>query len=181
MANPPYLASHDQQNYPANKLRGNPAVIGHTNPDILLHMPQHSFLKFLAWSAVVPILGLIYASVVLYSRREENRAFEREALEKKHAQDEEDAKRMVDALGGSRFQILNFYGSPGVIRRGETAQLCYGVANAKSVEIEPRTDGAWPSYSRCVDVAPKKTTTYTLTTKDAAGNTKTATVTIEVH
>jgi hypothetical protein len=108
-------------------------------------------------------------------------ALEREAIEKKHAQDKEDAKRMVDALGGSQFQILNFYASPGVVRRGETAQLCYGVANAKSVEIEPRTDEVWPSYSRCVDVTPKKTTAYMLTTKDGAGNIKTAKVTVEVR
>jgi len=144
-------------------------------------MLQRPFFKFLIWSAVLPVLGLIYACLVLYLRRQEERTLEREATEKKQAQEKEDAKRTLDALGGSQFQILNFYGSPGAIRRGDSAQLCYGVANAKSVEIEPRTDEVWPSYSRCLDVAPKKTTTYKLTTRDAVGNTKTASVTIEVH
>jgi len=84
-------------------------------------------------------------------------------------------------LGGNQFAILNFYASPGEIRRGETAQLCYGVSNAKTVRIEPQTSAVWPSYSRCVDVAPKKDTTYTLTAEDAAGHIKTATVTVKVR
>ena len=39
----------------------------------------------------------------------------------------------------------------------------------------------WPSYARCVDVTPKKDTTYTLTIADAAGNTKSATVAVKVR
>jgi hypothetical protein len=61
-------------------------------------------------------------------------------------------------------------------------ELCYGVANAQTVKIEPDTGReVWPSVNRCIDLKPKKTTTYTLTAQDAHGNTKTAALTLEVH
>jgi len=87
----------------------------------------------------------------------------------------------VETLGGNKFDILNFYASPGKIRRGESAQLCYGVSNAKTVRLDPPAGDVWPSYSRCFDVTPSKDTTYTLTADDGQGNTKTASLTIEVR
>jgi hypothetical protein len=39
----------------------------------------------------------------------------------------------------------------------------------------------WPSYSRCVDVTPAKSTIYTLTIADAAGNTKSQTLEVKVR
>jgi hypothetical protein len=74
-----------------------------------------------------------------------------------------------------------FYANPGAIRRGESAQLCYGVANAKAVKLEPQSNPVWPSLSRCVEVAPAKTTIYTLTIEDAAGNTKSQTLEVKVR
>jgi hypothetical protein len=71
---------------------------------------------------------------------------------------------------------------PGEIHRGEQVQMCYGVANAQTVKIEPDIGrGMWPSVSRCVQITPQKTTTYTLTTTDGHGQTKTASLTIKVH
>ena len=55
------------------------------------------------------------------------------------------------------------------------------VANAKTVTLEPQSNPVWPSYARCVDVAPTKTTTYTLTISDAAGHTKSQSLTVTVH
>ena len=55
-----------------------------------------------------------------------------------------------------------------------------GVANAKTVKLEPQENPVWPSYSRCVDVKPTKTTTYTLTIDDSAGNTKTQSLEVKV-
>ncbi len=66
-------------------------------------------------------------------------------------------------------QIIAFYASPNVIRPGQHISLCYGVAQAKSIRIEPPAGDAWPTFTRCLDVAPRKTTTYTLTAIDAAG------------
>ncbi len=84
-------------------------------------------------------------------------------------------------MGGKELAIQNFYASPGTIRRGETVQLCYGVANAKTVKLEPQSNPVWPSYSRCVDVTPTKSITYTLTIADAAGNTKTQSLQVKVR
>ena len=84
-------------------------------------------------------------------------------------------------FGGKELAIQDFYASPGEIRRGETVQLCYGVANAKTVKLEPQPNPVWPSYSRCVDVTPTKSTTYTLTITDAAGNTRTQSLEVKVR
>jgi hypothetical protein len=85
-------------------------------------------------------------------------------------------------LGGNRFDILNFYASPPAIQRGDSVQLCYGVSNAKEVRLEPNPEaGVWPSFSRCITVSPKKSTTYTLTAVDAAGNSKAATLEVKVQ
>src|SRR5207244_7231381 len=86
------------------------------------------------------------------------RRFEQRALDRKRAQDQ----RTVEMLGGNRFEILHFYASPGVIRRGQTAQLCYGVSGAKTVRLEPQPNAVWPSFSRCVDVCPSYDTSYTV-------------------
>ena len=67
------------------------------------------------------------------------------------------------------------------MHRGEEVDLCYGVSNAKTVTLVPQPNAVWPSYSRCVQVSPQKTTTYTLTVTDAAGNTKSASLTVEVR
>jgi len=39
----------------------------------------------------------------------------------------------------------------------------------------------WPSHTRCFEVSPKRTTTYTLTIADAAGKTATKTVQVQVR
>ena len=131
----------------------------------------------LLYTSILLGIALFYVGWVFFSRWQENRETERKAAEEKRAADQ----KVVESLGGNEFTILNFYASPGEIRRGESAQLCYGVSNAKTVRLEPQTSAVWPSYSRCVDVTPKKDTTYTLTAEDAAGHSKTATVTVKVR
>ncbi|MGO9097044.1 MAG: hypothetical protein ACLQGV_17710 [Bryobacteraceae bacterium] len=41
---------------------------------------------------------------------------------------------------GSEVKILQFYASPSVVAKGQQAILCYGVANAKTVRLEPTTE-----------------------------------------
>jgi len=89
--------------------------------------------------------------------------------------------RAKEAAAGKELAIQTFYATPGEIRRGQSVQLCYGVANAKSVKLEPQSSPVWPSYSRCVNDSPAKTTTYTLTIADAAGNTKSQSLTVQVR
>lgn len=122
-------------------------------------------------------LALLYVGWVFFSRWQENREIQRREAARKRAEDQ----RTLEMLGAGRFEILSFYATPGIIARGETAELCYSVSNAKSVRLEPQSSPVWPSYSRCVTVSPQKTTTYTLAAEDSAGHTKTATLLLQVR
>jgi len=135
----------------------------------------------LLYSSIVVGLALLYAGYVVFSRWQENRAVERRNIEEKSERQREADTKTLEMLGGKELAIQNFYGGPGIIHRGQSAQICYGVANAKTVTIDPPVGSVWPSHARCLDVSPKKTTTYTLTIADEVGNTKTATLTIEVR
>jgi hypothetical protein len=134
-------------------------------------------VKFVIRSWLLVGLAALYVGWIFLTRWQENREFVRRAAEAKRVE----AQRAAEALGGNRFEILNFYASPPAIHRGEAVQLCYGVSNAKSVRLEPPSGAVWPSYARCVAVKPTKTTAYTLTAEDSAGNSKTATVTVQVR
>ena len=127
---------------------------------------------------VVALLGVVY---VMLSRWQETRYAERQATRERVQKQREEDRIAVEQLGGKEFAILDFYASPKTIRRGESAQLCYGVANAKTVKLEPQSKPVWPSGARCVEVSPSKSTTYTLTIEDARSNTKSQTVDVEVR
>ncbi len=64
---------------------------------------------------------------------------------------------------GEQVKIIQFYSGNGAIVRGGKTQICYGVVNAKELRLDPPVEKVWPSLSRCFDVAPTKTTHYTLT------------------
>lgn len=129
-----------------------------------------------SWIIVV-IVALIVAGI-FYSRWQEDRDIAEKAAE----QQREAARRVAEGLGGNNFEIMNFYASPGAIHRGDSVEICYGVSNAKTVEINPKLpEDTWPSPTRCIAAEPKKTTTYTLTATNAAGQKKTSSLTIEVQ
>ena len=131
------------------------------------------------WSAVA--LGAFLVVWTLFARWYENRAIESRSKEERAEKQREQDRATLEQMGGKELAIQTFYATAGVIHRGETLQLCYGVANAKTVKLEPQSNPVWPSYSRCVDVAPGKTTTYTLTISDAAGNTTSQSLEVKVH
>ena len=139
--------------------------------------PYTGFRNPLLYTSFLLAIAALYVGWVFFSRRQDRREFEEKAAAKKREED----RRAVEMMGGNRFEILTFYASPGAIHRGETAQVCYGVSNSKTVRLEPQSNPVWPSLARCVDVAPKKDTTYTLTIEDGKGNTKTATLTVQVR
>lgn len=143
---------------------------------------QKSLLRnpLLYASAVVvaALLGVLY---VMFSRWQEHRSIDRQAREQRAEKQREEDRVALEQLGGKDFAILSFYASPTVIRRGESAQLCYGVSNAKSVKLEPQSQPVWPSAAHCVEVSPTKSTTYTLTIVDAAGATKSQNVELKVR
>ena len=130
------------------------------------------------FSWIIVVIAILIVAGIFYSRWQENRDIEQKVAEAKRAK----AQQLVEDFGGNDFKILTFYAAPGAIRRGDSAALCYGVSNAKSVTLEPKgSEGVWPSLNRCVEVSPRKTTTYTLTASDSSGHKKTATLELEVQ
>lgn len=144
--------------------------------------PPKSFFKNPLLYSSLLIFGLIlYVSYVLFVRYESNRAYERQIKERQSEERREDDRLAVEQLGGSELAIRGLYVSPRSIHPGETAQLCYDVANAKTVALDPPAGAVWPSHSRCLNISPRKTTTYTLTIQDAAGKTLSQTVELPVR
>jgi hypothetical protein len=143
--------------------------------------PQKSLLRnpFVYSSALILVVAL-YVGWVLLSRRQGNRAYEHRAEEAQAKKQREADQAAIEQLGGSELAIQMLYATPR-IARGETAQICFGVANAKSVTLEPQSNPVWPSHSLCVDVKPIKTTTYKLTATGADGKSVSQEVKIEVR
>ena len=124
----------------------------------------------LPWTATAAIALALYTGWVFFSRWREARAYQ----EQQAAQQAAKAERERQMLSDTTLKLLNFSLSTSTIHRGQSASLCYGVANAKTMRIEPKVGETWPSQSRCVEVSPKQDTTYTLVAEDGAGNAKTA-------
>lgn len=132
------------------------------------------------YTSALIVIAALYAGVVLFMRWNENRSIEQQRAQQNAARQSESDRAALEQLGGKELAIQSFYATP-FIHRGESAQLCYGVSNAKAITIEPPVGALWPSHARCLDVSPKKDTTYTLTIQDAAGNTQTQSVTVKVR
>ena len=122
-------------------------------------------------------MALLYAAVTLYLRSQQNKAIEEAAKEKR----EESDRRIYEQLGSGNVKIVAFYANPPVLQRGDKGELCYGVANASEVRIEPDVEAITPSLSRCVEMKPSKTTTYTLTARNSAGATVSQQVEVTVR
>jgi len=121
---------------------------------------------------------VLYVAWVFYSRRRDQRAAEEALAAKKAAQNQ----KVVDAYFGSGdVKLLQFSVGPIHLRRGDKANMCYGVSNAVSITIEPHVEDTKPSYNHCFQIAPRQTTTYTLTAKDAKGHTETGSLTVHVQ
>jgi len=135
------------------------------------------WLGFVALAAIV----LAYTAFTFWSRWQQNSDIAAKEKAAQSAAQRDSAEKSVEVLGGTEFKIISFYATPGVIRRGDTVDMCYGVSNAKSVKLDPPVANVWPSVDRCMQVTPKETTTYTFTAGDGKGNTKMAQLTIEVR
>jgi hypothetical protein len=143
--------------------------------------PKSPFKSPFLYSSLVIVGVILYVSYILYVRFESGREYERKTNERQAEQRREEDRLTVEQLGGSELAIRGLYVSPRTIHPGESAQLCYDVANAKTVSLDPPVGEVWPSHSRCLSISPRKTTTYTLTIKDAAGRTVSETVELPVH
>jgi len=133
--------------------------------------------QVLPWTSALVVIAALWTGWVFFSRYEDSREVERQAEQKQANADRE----ILDKLGGDKLTILDFYASPAAIHRGTHASLCYGVSNAKSVTIDPGL-GEWrPALSRCIDITPSRTTTYTLTARNAKGASATETASVVVR
>jgi hypothetical protein len=151
----------------------------------MLERPEQKTARVLRnmWTGfgVVAVIVIAYTAFVFWSRWQENSDLAAKQKAAQASAQRDAAEKSVAVLGGSDFKIISFYATPGKIQRGDTVDMCYGVSNAKAVTLDPPVANVWPSVDRCIQVAPKKTTTYTFTADDGKGNAKTAQLTIEVH
>ena len=94
-----------------------------------------------------------------------------------------DNRAWVHAGGAvpGRVRIVRFYGSAGVLARGQKANLCYDVENARSVRISPMMQQLSPSTRHCVQVEPTHTTHYTLVAEGFDGQFATESFTLSVR
>jgi len=88
------------------------------------------------------------------------------------------ARKTAAAPPGVR--ITQFYATAPQLARGEKELLCYGVENARAVHLEPPPQELTASISRCVEVNPTATTSYTLTAEGATGPPVTQQLTVTV-
>ncbi|MBZ5604815.1 MAG: hypothetical protein LAO79_21165 [Acidobacteriia bacterium] len=59
-------------------------------------------------------------------------------------------------------RITQFYASPRNPPQVEKTLVCYGVANAREVRLDPPVERLWPSIARCFDFVPAQETKFTL-------------------
>jgi len=142
--------------------------------------PKSVFKKPLLYSAALALCVVVYVGFVMFSRYESNQTIANrnavKAAEERRAND----MAAVQQFGGSDLAIRALYVSPTLIHPGEKAQLCYDVDNAKTVTLDPPAAEVWPSHTRCLDLSPTKTTTYTLTITGANGQSTSQSVKLEV-
>jgi hypothetical protein len=132
--------------------------------------------KLLPYTSVAVVLVMIYVGWTFFSRWRYNHAGAQAA----EAEQAKANAKIVEMYGSGDLKILNFYAEAKTLRPGEKTLLCYGVANAVSVRIEPGIEPVKTSLSRCVEVAPSARTEYTLTAEDGAGHRATQSLVINV-
>ena len=78
-------------------------------------------------------------------------------------------------------RITRFYPTVGMLTAGEKAMLCYGVENARSVQIRPLVEGVFPATNRCIQIEPRHTTHYTILAEGYDGRVETRSFTLPVE
>ncbi|MFL6417557.1 MAG: hypothetical protein ACJ74Y_18025 [Bryobacteraceae bacterium] len=135
--------------------------------------------RLLVISSVGIIIAALYVAWTFYSRHQRTHEAE-QAIEKKQ---EDQRKRVAQQIFGSgEIKFSTFSISTSVLKRGETTQLCYGVVNATAVKLDPPPpEPLKPSYRHCLDISPRKTTTYTITASNDKGESQSQSLTLRVE
>jgi hypothetical protein len=129
---------------------------------------------------LVVLILLGYIGFVFWTRSQDTKLIERERADKAAAAQKDEAEKSFESLGGADFKILSFYATPGIVKKGDSVNMCYGVSNAKTVTLDPPVANVWPAATRCLDITPAKTTKYVLTADDGKGNKQSADLTVTV-
>jgi hypothetical protein len=133
--------------------------------------------KLVQWSWVAVGVVALWTAVVFAMRWQANRDWEERTRQRQAETD----RSIVERYGGGELKLLTFYANPPAIRAGGRTLLCYGVANAVSVGIEPSVDALSPSISRCVEVRPVRNTEYKLTATGRNGERVSASAKVDVR
>jgi hypothetical protein len=127
---------------------------------------------------VALVIAALYVTWTFYSRHESNRRAQEE-LDAKQASAQ---KGIVDQyFGAGEIRIPTFLADSGLLKPGQSTHLCYGVVNAVSVKLDPPAEPLKPSHRHCIEIAPKTTTTYTLTAFNAKGQSKSVSLEVKVR
>ncbi|MDQ1474623.1 MAG: hypothetical protein QOJ99_6103 [Bryobacterales bacterium] len=136
-----------------------------------------ALLKRIApWLGLLLAAALLYDGYIFYSRWSEKRDVERQRAEHESAM----AKKTLSMLGGGGLKINSFYATPGAVRKGSPANICYGVMGAKTLRIDPPVEQVWPALNHCLQVRPEKNTEYKLIAEDSAGHSVTESFVLQV-
>ncbi len=134
--------------------------------------------KLLPITTVGILIAALYVAWTFYSRHESDLAAQRAAAAREQARREQTVNTV---FGSGEILFGNFSVDSGLLKRGEHTQLCYSVENAKTVKLDPPIAQIKPSYRNCLEIAPKTTTTYTITAEDGKGHTKSESLTVRVR
>lgn len=116
--------------------------------------------------AVTAVLAGLYLAWVFATRHSSTKRWTARQEEARGAVGTTEIERLYR---GSELKILNFYLRDSTIAPGGSTLLCYGVVNAGVVRLNPPVADLYPSINRCVEVAPPRDTTYTLTAEAGDG------------
>ena len=133
--------------------------------------------RILPYTSFALILAAAYSGWTFYSRYSAGR----EAIQKARQTEAQRDQDTVKKFGGGKLRILSFYASPHLVSAGQRVLVCYSVVNATEVTITPEIEPIKPSITRCLEVFPKESTTYTLKARDAGGAEATQTAYVGVR
>ncbi len=143
--------------------------------------PSTRLQKLLRFTWLGPAIAALVVGWIFFSRWSDAQRLRARQAQEKQLRESRENRTAFENLGGNRFEILHFYAQPLLIARGESATLCYGASNAAKVKLDPPVEAVWPSANRCFSISPRRDTAYTLTIENSAGETRTATFTLQVR
>jgi len=132
--------------------------------------------RILPFLSILILVAVAYDGYIFYSRWK----WRQEAAHARTDAEAERDRKVIAAIGGTGFQIRNFYASPLSVRQGQAVSLCYSVSGATTLHLDPPLAEVYPAFSHCVQASPRQDTEFKLTATDSSGHTATAKVMVRV-